>query len=142
MRISQENENQERPASDQPPSQSWAQKTVRLTFPRSCRIRSRGHYQKLRKQGKRAYGKCLSLDYLVDGLRPARLGITVSKRYGKANERNRFKRLVREAFRLQGSHLPPGLELNVRPCETDTLLTLNQVIQDLSLAQSATEKGR
>lgn len=44
-----------------------------------------------------------------------RLGITVTKRYGKAHQRNRFKRVVREAFRQCRLRLPAGLDLNVKP---------------------------
>ena len=44
-----------------------------------------------------------------------KLGITASKRYGRAHERNRFKRLVREAFRLCRQQLIPSLDINVRP---------------------------
>lgn len=44
-----------------------------------------------------------------------RLGITVSKRYGKSHERNRFKRIVREAFRLCYPNLPVGFDLIVKP---------------------------
>ena len=43
------------------------------------------------------------------------LGITVSKRYGKAHSRNRFKRVVREAFRHLAPSLPHDLEIHVVP---------------------------
>ena len=40
-----------------------------------------------------------------------KLGITVSRKVGRANVRNRIKRWVREAFRLNLERLPVGLLL-------------------------------
>ncbi len=46
----------------------------------------------------------------------ARLGLSVSrKRVRKAHDRNRVKRLLREAFRLNKADLPIGLDLVVVP---------------------------
>ena len=51
-----------------------------------------------------------------NGLPHARLGISASKkRVKKAHERNRVKRLLREAFRLTKAELPPGLDLVIVP---------------------------
>lgn len=52
-----------------------------------------------------------------------RLGLSVGKRLGGAVVRNRFKRLIREAFRLEQHHLPPGYDLVVT-CRPHTLLPL------------------
>ena len=55
------------------------------------------------------------LDAAVDGPEQTQLGLAVSKKVGNAPTRNRWKRLIREAFRQQRSSLPEGLQIVVRP---------------------------
>jgi ribonuclease P protein component len=51
-----------------------------------------------------------------NGLDRPRLGISASRRrVRKAHERNRIKRLLREAFRLAKSELPAGVDLVIVP---------------------------
>ncbi|HKD37416.1 MAG TPA: ribonuclease P protein component, partial [Pirellulales bacterium] len=50
-----------------------------------------------------------------NGLPYSRIGLSVSARVGGAVVRNRWKRLLREAFRLRRMELPVGLDLVAIP---------------------------
>ena len=51
------------------------------------------------------------LTFLPNDLAFSRVGFVVSKRIGGAVQRNRLKRQMREAVRLQGAALRPGFDL-------------------------------
>lgn len=60
-----------------------------------------------------------------------RLGITVTRRFGDAHRRNRFKRIVREAFRLSYKEMMSGVDLNIRPYQRNYHLTVAEVQAEL-----------
>ncbi len=133
MRISKKNENSQGTPHCKQQTPSRKKKTynrVGLSFPKSLRLLSRGQFQKISREGKRLTGKVISLQYQL-GLPRIRLGITVSKKYGKAHERNRFKRLVREAFREHYDHLPKGLTLNILPRLPRSEIGKQAILNDL-----------
>lgn len=112
-------------------------------FPKEARLRRRLEYLRVYKTGRRLAGRFVLID-CAQGTSGVKLGISVSKRYGKAHERNRFKRVVREAFRESLPSLPPDLEINVSPRAGFAPIKKQDILQDLSLiyAQSSAEKGR
>ncbi len=80
------------------------------------RITDPGVFRRAFERKKSASDGSLIVYGVENGLDHPRLGISASKRkIRKANARNRFKRLVREAFRLSKAELPPGVDLIVVP---------------------------
>ncbi len=132
MWIPQENENSQR-TTDRQPQKSSGQKTthyrIGLCFPKTLRILSKKYFQKANSEGARLAGKVLFLQY-YKAKPPSRLGLTVSKKYGKAHDRNRFKRIVREVFREIYDTIPEGTQINVSPRLPRNVLLKQQVLED------------
>ena len=67
------------------------------------RLKKQADFQRLFNKGKRAFTPSLSVIY-----RPSEkmtMGISVGKKHGKSVQRNRIKRLLREAFRLTSAEM-------------------------------------
>ncbi|HSX10197.1 MAG TPA: ribonuclease P protein component [Chlamydiales bacterium] len=99
-----------------------------MKFSKSVRLRSRGEFQRVVRDGKRQVGRFLCVDCRPAG--KSKLGISASSRYGSAPERNRFKRLVREAFRKNYGSLPP-FELNVVPRQCAKKAKCSEITDEL-----------
>lgn len=85
-------------------------------FGRARRLRKQAEFDAVWNSGHFAADDLLVVKAAVgDRTQPARLGLSVGKRVGPAVVRNRWKRLIREAFRTHQSQLPGGLQLVVRP---------------------------
>ena len=105
-----------------------------MKFPKTARLLRRGQFQKIVREGRRLAGRVVSIQYInrESALCP-RLGITISKKYGKAHERNRFKRVVREAFRECKETFPLGLDIHVLPRSKTLDLKKQDIVIDLQL---------
>lgn len=79
---------------------------------RSRRLRSKHDYL-LMRGAERFVGKYVIIEKRKNFLSISRLGMTVTRRHGNAPMRNRFKRVVREAFRQ--AQIPEGWDLLIRP---------------------------
>lgn len=124
------------------PPEAPRQPRVRHTLPASARLRTQRHFRRVYQRGRRASGRYVTAVGLLDPTGgPTRLGVSVSKDHGGAVRRNKLKRLLREAFRLERHRLPDGLDLILIPQQRDDRLPLAALREELLLLVQRLAQG-
>ena len=94
------------------------------------RLKKKKEFTKILKSGKRAFSETLSIVYLPSP--EVKMAVCVGKKYGKSVQRNRIKRILREAFRLCADEIQ-------RPC---SLLLIPKVAEEYSFAAFHRDIGK
>jgi ribonuclease P protein component len=84
-------------------------------FLRQYRLRRAADFERVYRRRRSASDEHLLVYACENELAHPRLGLSVSRKVGGAVQRNRWKRLLREAFRLCRAQLPAGVDLVVIP---------------------------
>lgn len=84
-------------------------------YPKSARLLKSAQFQLVHRSKVFAADAVLVMKGIDNEGDGTRLGLAVSKKVGNAVVRNRWKRLIREAFRKQRIEIPVGMDLVVRP---------------------------
>jgi ribonuclease P protein component len=106
----------------------------RAGFPRAARLLRHADFERVYKQGKRHFATHMTVFYMrrSEG-ETLRVGFTVGRVLGGAVERNRIKRRMREAVRLQW----PAIDLPV-----DAVINPKKSVLKIEFAQLGNEVGR
>lgn len=113
------------------PASESAKPTSPESFPKAARLRKTPEFKRIYEAKKVASDSVLIVFALPNGLEHARLGLAVSKKAGNAVVRNRWKRLIREAFRKHFRSWDHHLDLIVLPQRGSTPPSARIVEQSL-----------
>jgi ribonuclease P protein component len=86
---------------------------LRYSFTKADRILKRHEFIALAKSGRRIQNEYFIAVFSPGRQGRSRLGVTVTKKVGRAVKRNRIKRLVREFFRLNRQFLSGEWDINI-----------------------------
>ncbi len=100
-------------------------------FRREERIRRRADFLRISKEGNQYQTEHFRVFICPNHLPLRRLGITVGKRAGRAVERIRLKRIIREFFRLNKGALLPSSDFVIIGEEGAAQLNFWQVSKEL-----------
>jgi ribonuclease P protein component len=74
-------------------------------LPKEKRLAKRREFLRVYEAGRKLFSRYVVLFFAANGLSYSRIGITATKKSGKANVRNRLKRWTREVYRRQRGSL-------------------------------------
>lgn len=108
-------------------------------MPRRLRITGAGRFDAVLAARMRHMAGPLTVFAAPNNLDHPRLGLAVPRAAGNAVQRNRFKRLIREAFRHSQHELPVGYDFIVQVRRHETM-TLNEYQTHLMAAGESLER--
>jgi ribonuclease P protein component len=104
------------------PEPERAEDKAALRFPRTARLLQHSAFDRVYKEGRRIFSGNLTVFFrprpAEEGVAGPRVGFTVSRAMGGAVRRNRIKRRLREAVRLQLSKLRAPVDVVINPKRT------------------------
>ena len=114
-------------------------------FPKARHLLRHSDFERVYKRGRRHFARHFTVFYLRREGEPAvsglRIGFTVGKVLGKAVERNRMKRLLREAARLSGLERALDVDVVVNPKKSLLDADFAEVHREMRSALDGMEKS-
>jgi ribonuclease P protein component len=111
------------------------------TFPQALRLKTPAQFKAVYDTKRSVSDGVLVVYAAANALPHPRVGLSVSRKVGNAVVRNRWKRLLREAFRLNRHALPSGLDFILIPRSGQAEPTLEAVTASLvKLAKDAARR--
>ncbi len=104
---------------------------LRQAYNKADRILKRSEFLRLAKYGRKIQSRHFIAIFGTSPLERTRLGVTVSRKVGRAVTRSRVKRYLREYFRLNKHDIKRNLDINIIAKKAAAGLSSDQTISSL-----------
>jgi ribonuclease P protein component len=84
-------------------------------FPKEHRLRKAAEFKAVYTAGRKSASPSFVVFVLPNGRNVSRYGLTTPRKLGRAHERNRIRRRVREILRRRRNELPAGVDVVLNP---------------------------
>jgi ribonuclease P protein component len=115
------------------------------SFPKSARLLKRADFVRVYEHGRRHFGSHMTFFYLERESEAAperpRVGLTVSRALGGSVERNRIRRRVREAVRMNLAVLQRAVDVVINPKRSAAKAALPVLVAEVAKGFSVIERG-
>ena len=103
-------------------------------LPRAARLLKHADFERVYGHGQRHFARHMTFFFLPGTASGARVGFTFGRVLGGAVERNRIKRRLREATRLQGQRLEAAADIVVNPKKSVLHAEFAEIMQEVGRA--------
>ena len=115
------------------------------SFPKSARLLKRADFLRVYENGRRHFGSHMTFFYLDRNAdkttgRP-RIGFTVSRALGGSVERNRIRRRVREAVRMNLAALQRAVDVVINPKRSAAKAALPVLVAEVTKGFAVIDRG-
>ncbi len=104
---------------------------LRQVYTKADRILKRSEFLRLAKYGRKIQSRYFIAIFGTSPLERTRLGVTVSRKVGRAVTRSRVKRYLREYFRLNKHDIKRNLDINIIAKKAAAGLSSDQTFSSL-----------
>ncbi len=111
------------------------------SFPKSARLLKRADFVRVYEQGRRHFGAHMTFFYRDGEAGRVRVGLTVSRALGGSVERNRIRRRVREAVRLNLRELERAADVVINPKRSAAKAEFSVLLAEVAKGFAVIQRG-